>query len=94
MDLIDINRNFESIIGKEQIDSLNSEELNKSVKIYTKLVELLFRNDNDKDKKIDFLKQKIDKLDEKISFLIYNELMGRCHGEEYSPMKEFIEINI
>ena len=90
MDLIDINRNFEYIFDKDQINSLNSEEIDKAVEIYTKLVELLFRNDNDKDKKIEFLEQKIDKLDEKISLLIYKELMKRCQGEKYSPMKEFI----
>ena len=90
MDLIDINRNFEYIFDKDQINSLNSEEIDKAVEIYTKLVELLFRNDNDKDKKIEFLEQKIDKLDEKITLLIYKELMKRCQGEKYSPMKEFI----
>ena len=54
MDLIDINRNFGYIFGKDQINSLNSEEIDKAVKIYTKLVELLFRNDNDKDKRLNF----------------------------------------
>ena len=94
MELIDINRNFEFILDKDQINSLNSEELYKAVKIYIKLVELLFRNNNVKDKKIDFLEQKIDKLDQKISFLIYTELMRRCQGEENSPMKNLFIKNI
>jgi len=100
MDLIDIKKiskvkeyfnllkhKFDYIVQKE-LNSLTGEKLNEAVKILAKFVDLLYKND--KDKKTDFLKQKIDKLDKTISPLIYNELMRTCQGEEYKNMKEFI----
>ena len=40
------------------------------------------------EKNCNFIQEKINKLDKKISSLIYNELMRRCKGDEYKSMKE------
>ena len=100
MDLIDIKKiskvkeyftllkqKYDYIVQKD-LNFLNDKELNQAIKILAKFVDLLYKND--KDKKTDFLKEKIDKLDKAISPLIYNELMRTCQGEEYKNMKEFI----
>ena len=87
-DLIDLNKISEFIFNKKNLDSLSGEKLSQKVKTIVKFVCLFFCNN--KNNKVDFLQQKIDKLDEKISLLIYNELMRICQGEEYIQMKEFI----
>jgi hypothetical protein len=87
-DLIDLNKISEFIINKINLDSLSGEKLSQEVKTIAKFICLFFSNN--KNNKVDFLQQKIDKLDGKISLLIYNELMRICQGEEYIQMKEFI----
>ena len=87
-DLMDLNKISEFIIDKKKLDSLSGEKLSQEVKTIAKFAYLFFSNN--KNNKVDFLEQKIDKLDEKISLLIYNELMRICQGEEYIQMKEFI----
>ena len=76
---------FEQVV-KRQIDSLTNEKLNEAVKIVAKFVDLLYIHENN----CKFIEQKINKLNKDICFLIYNELMGRCKGEIYIPMKELI----
>ena len=82
-----LNQKFENFVQNE-INSLAGEKLNESSKILSRYVDLLYKND--KAKKTDFLERKIGKLDKRISFLIYNELIRTCQGEEYKNMKEFI----
>ena len=76
---------YESVI-KKQIDSLTGKELDDAIEITAKFVDLLFIHEKD----CKFIEQKINKLNKKISSLIYNELMRRCKGDEYKPMKELI----
>ena len=71
---------------KRQIESLTGETLNDAVKILAKFADILYIHE----KNCDFIETKIDKLDKKISFLIYNELMRNCKGDEYKSMKELI----
>jgi hypothetical protein len=75
-------------VVKKQIESLtdNEKELNKAVVIIAKFVNLLYIHE----KNCNFIKENIDKLDKKISFLIYNELMIICKGDEYKEMKDLI----
>ena len=72
---------------KNEIESLVDEKLDEAVKIIAKFVDLLYIHEN---KNCDFIEKKINKLDKKISSLIYNELMRRCKGEDYKEMKEVI----
>jgi hypothetical protein len=73
-------------IIKTQIESLTDGELYIAVMILAKFVDLIYFHE----KNCDFIKQEIDKLDKKISSLIYNELIRRCRGDEYNEMKKFI----
>jgi hypothetical protein len=66
-------------------DLLNKEKLNEVFEILIKfLIYYIFI------KRYDFLEQKINKLDIKISFLICNKLIRRCEGDEYKLIKEYI----
>ena len=71
---------------KRQIESLSDKELEEAVEILAKFVNLIYTHENN----CDFIKKKIDKLDKKISSLIYNELMRTCKGDQYKEMKELI----
>ena len=98
IELIDINKiakakqylsqlkhKFDYIV-KKKIHLLTSEKLNETIKIIAKFANFLFIQE----KNYDFLEQKIDKLNKKISPLVYNELMRICQGEEYQLMREYI----
>ena len=76
---------YENVI-KIQIDSLTGEQLDEAIKIISKFVDIIFLHE----KNCNFIEQKINKLDKNISHLIYNELIKRCKGEIYKPMKELI----
>ena len=68
-------------------DLSNKEKLNEVFEILIKfLIYYIFI------KRYDFHEQKINRLDIKISFLIYNKLIRRCEGEgdEYKSIKEYI----
>jgi hypothetical protein len=71
---------------KGQIESLNGEKLNEAVKILAKFVDILYTHE----KNCDFIEKKISRLNKNLSFLIYNELMRSCKGDEYLSMKELI----
>jgi len=102
IDLIDIRRiykrkvylshlkqKYENII-KSDLNSLTGESLLEAIKIISKFASFLFIQE----KNCDFLEQKIDKLNKNINInvspLIYIELIRRCQGKEYHPLKEFI----
>ena len=98
IELIDINKiakakeylsqlkhKFDYIV-KKKIHLLTSEKLNETIKIIAKFANFLFIQE----KNYDFLEQKIDKLNKKISPLVYNELMRIYQGEEYQLMREYI----
>ena len=82
-----LKEKYEHVI-KRQIDSLTDKELTDAIKIIAKFVDLIYIHE--KEKKGEFLKEKISQLDKKISSLIYNELMRRCKGDDYKEMKKFI----
>ena len=97
IELIDINKlsqdksflpklklKYEECIKK--INSLKEEELKRIIKVIAKFVDFLYIQE----KNIDFLEKKIDKLNEKIKFLVYNEIIKRCQNEEYKQVKDFI----
>ena len=70
----------------KRINSLKGEELNQIIKVIAIFANYLFIQE----KNINFLEQKVDKLNKKIKPLVYNELMKRCQTEIYRPMKEYI----
>ena len=76
---------YEYVIKKE-VESLTGVQLKEAVKVIAKFVDLIFINENNNY----FIENKINKLDKKISPLIYNELMRRCKGDKYKNMKNFI----
>ena len=97
IELIDINKisqdksflpklklKYEKFVKK--INSLTGEKLNEIIKVIAKFVDYLYIQENN----LDFLEQKIDKLNKNIKPLIYNELMIRCQDEKYNTMKEYI----
>ena len=98
IELIDINKisKDKSFLPKlklkydkfvKKINSLSGEDLNELIKVIAIFANYLFIQE----KNLDFLEQKIDKLNKKIKPLVYNEIIKRCQDEElYKPMKEYI----
>ena len=76
---------YESII-KNQIKSLEGEELNKAVIILSEFISRIFLEEDNNS----FLDEKIGKLDDKIKSLIYNELMKTYNDKKYEKMKQYI----
>ena len=76
---------YEQVIER-QIESLSNKELYDAIKIVAKFVDLIYIHE----KNCDFIENKINKLDRKISSLIYYELIRRCKGDKYKKMKEYI----
>jgi hypothetical protein len=84
----------------------SEEELNKDIKIICEFINMLYFFEKEENKKKEskkgdekenkignncrFLKEKIDKLDNKIKSLIYNELIKINKSEEFNDMKQFI----
>ena len=71
---------------KNQIKSLEGEELNKTVKILSKFITRIFLEEDN----IIFLDEKISKLDDKIKSLIYKELIETYNDKKYEKMKQYI----
>ena len=84
----------------------SEEELNKDIKIICEFINMIYFFEKEENKKKEskkgdekenkignncrFLKEKIDKLDNKIKSLIYNELIKINKSEEFNDMKQFI----
>lgn len=66
------------LIFKNQIQSLEGEELNKTVKITSEFISRIFLKKGDNS----FLDENICKLDDKIKFLLYKELMKIYNGKK------------
>ena len=60
--------------------------MDKAVKIVSEFISKIFLNEND----TSFLEEKINKLEEKIKLLIYNELIKTYNGKEYEKMNNCI----
>ena len=82
-----LKKKFNYII-KKKIKLLTDDKLNEAVEVVAKMAKLFF--EYEKDRKFDFISGKIDKLDQKITPRIYNELMKYCDDNKYKPMKEYI----
>ena len=87
-----------------EMESLKDEKLTKAIEISCLFITKIFLFENEKNKnqesqnkdnknkenKCEFLKKYIDKLDNNIKSLIYNELMKINKGDEFKEMKDYI----
>ena len=80
-----LKEKYELII-KNQIKSLEGEELNKAVKILSEFISKIFLEEDNNS----FLDEKIGKLDDKIKSLIYSELMKTYNDKKFEKMKQYI----
>ena len=80
-----LKKKYETNI-KKQLKSLNYKELNKPAKILAKFFDFIYIHE----KNCDFVEKNIEKLDKKINFLIINELVRICKGDDYQKIKGFI----
>ena len=79
-------------VVKKEIVNLKDDSLVQAIKIIAKFVQLLFNNEDkkDKDKALNFLKKKIEKLGKQLSRLVYNELIRICQDDKYEKIKDYI----
>ena len=90
-----LKQKYEYVIRKEII-SLKGEKLEIAIKIMAKFIKLLYDNDDQK-KTIEFLKI-LDKVDKRISPLVFNELViscqddfqDDCQDDKYTLMRDYI----
>ena len=75
-----LNKKYDSIISSE-IESLSDQKLKEAIQV---IVQIAFINYiyEDKDKKLDFIKKRIKKLDKTIIPLIYIEMINVCFNRE------------
>ena len=83
---------FHSLGFRKEIVNLKDESLVQAIKIIAKFVHLLFNNEDkkDKDRALDFLKKKIEKIGKTLSRLVYNELIRICKDDKYEKIKDYI----
>ena len=88
---IQLNEKYEKIV-KKQIETLKDEKIKEAVKILAKYFEIKFF----REKNLKYIRDKINKLDNKIGSLIYYEMLKKCKDDEYKKMKDFIysQLNI
>ena len=76
---------YEYIINYD-IQFLKGDKLDKAIKIVCEFISKIFLDEND----TSFIEERINKLEEKIKSLIYNELIKEYNGKEYEKMKNCI----
>ena len=100
-----LEEKYDYIINEIELKK-SKEELNKDIKIICEFINMLYFFEKDENKKKElkkgdekenkignncrFLKEKIDKIDNKIKSLIYNELIKINKDDEFNDMKQFI----
>ena len=85
-DYYNILKNKYEYIIKYDIQFLKGDKSDKAIKIVCEFISKIFLDENN----TSFLEERISKLDEKIKFLIYSELIKAYNDKKYEKMKNYI----